>query len=226
MPVESATEVFVGPRTRTRSTPGRVVKASITSSGRGEVTRMSTSPIVSFLRRIDPARFKRRTEASEASRRSISRATGRIFPRRRRPSAVRLTWMLARMFASVFSPNPGRSRIRPAFAAASRSSTVLTPSSRERAIAFFGPIPGTRVRCCAPSGSSSRRAARYPRSPVSTISWIFSAMARPTPGISSSSPRRATSAIRSGRPSTAIAARRYACGLNRTPLISRRVATS
>ena len=159
-PVASTTEVFVVPRARTRVTPGRVEKTSITSSGRVDVARMSRSPIVSFMRRIEPARLTCRTEASPASRSSISRATGRIYPSRCRFFAVRLIAIPARMFCSVFSPNPGRSRIRPAFAAASRSSTDRMPSSRESTAAFFGPIPSIRVSSCTPTGSSRRRDAK------------------------------------------------------------------
>ena len=49
------TEVLVSPRAMTSSTPGRATNRSITGTGSSDATRMSMSPIVSAMRRSDPA---------------------------------------------------------------------------------------------------------------------------------------------------------------------------
>ncbi len=60
--------------------------------------------------------------------------------------------------------------MRPAFAAASTSSTELTWSSSQIRFAFLGPRPGRRISSISERGISARSSSRKPSVPVSTIS--------------------------------------------------------
>jgi hypothetical protein len=89
--------------------------------------------------------------------------------------------MALRMFSSVFSPMPGRSRSSLRSIAAARSSTLAIPSSSWSRTAVLGPTPGTLVRATNPGGNRARNSSSLAIDPVSTSSRILDAVLFPTP---------------------------------------------
>jgi hypothetical protein len=177
----------VVPFEMTRLTRGMETKSSAISSGLTEETRTSRSPMVSFLRRADPAGSTLRTASDLDMWEMIWSMTGRIPPRRKRSCLIRWASMLFRMFSSVFGPNPFRTRSFPALTASSRPSMETTPSSSWSLSAVFGPTPSSSIRSRTPWGRASLRSSSWLLSPVLRTSSMTAAMLLPTPGISTSS---------------------------------------
>jgi len=209
------TLVFVGPKSMVSPTRSHSVSARPTASPSSLAASTSTSPMVGFQRRSDPPTSARSTASWRRTNSLTASPTGRASPSSSRSWASRANATPERMFCSVFSPNPDTSRISPASAAASRSSSVWTPSSSYSVPTVFGPTPSTAVSSSTSTGSFSRSASSSSISPVSKYSTIFDAMDSPTPFIrcTASTSSLARSSTGSGWFLTLSAARRYVFGL-------------
>ena len=117
------------PASMTSSASSQSAKSSTTVWGSSLPTSTSTSPMVSFQRRSDPASSMRSTASWRRNAPTTRSPRGRASPSRSRWLAWRASGMPSRMFCSVFAPKPLTAWISPALAALSRSSRVLMPSS-------------------------------------------------------------------------------------------------
>ena len=85
--------------------------------------------------------------------------------------------------ASDFSPMPGSVRNLPVCAADSSNSMFVMPACFQNIAAFFGPRSCTLSNSISPGGTSFSNFCRKSNLPVVSNSWIFSAIASPTPGM-------------------------------------------
>ena len=156
MPASSTTLDRVGPLASTCFTFPKVVKTSITGSGVVLVTRISISPIDSFIRRRLPATLACVTSFTPRSVATSSCACGRTWPIGSRSLVRRNNAMPFRMFCSVRSPIRGSLRTFPALQACSSSSMVLMPRRSYSIMAVLGPTSGTDISVVMPGGREAR----------------------------------------------------------------------
>ncbi|SCF69144.1 hypothetical protein GA0115256_11198 [Streptomyces sp. DconLS] len=109
------------------------------------------------------------------------------------------------MLSCVFSPNPLRSASRSASIAAASSLTEEMCRSSYSRSAFFGPSVGMVINSRTPAGILARRSSTAAIFPVRRYSTTFSAIDRPTFGISRS-PFSSSFETSAGYPPTARAA--------------------
>ncbi|MFK4599929.1 hypothetical protein RKD30_006596 [Streptomyces pristinaespiralis] len=173
---------------------------------RRAATRMSTSPMVSFIRRRDPA-YEHRTQPrmSESSATSCSATSMAALTRIRPSPAFCSTELPCRRLLSVRSPKPFRSRSRSLWIASSNWSTEATSSSSYRTMALRGPSPGIMISSRTPAGTDARASSTTDIRPVRRYSTILSATDLPTFGISRS-PLASSFETSVGKPPTARAA--------------------
>ena len=178
----------MSPLPKTRSTPLRLMKASITAFESLAATRISRSPTVERMRRRLPAGWASTTPFTLFNTLIISCASGYALPNGKRPERRESEAIPSRIAVSDFAPMPGMSRNLPAFAAASNSVSVLMLSVFQINAIFFGPSEGTCSQPAKLSGTSFFNFSRNSSLPVLSNSSIFSAMALPTPGMSANFP--------------------------------------
>ena len=172
----------------TSVTSGSAANAAISGPGSGAAARMSMSPMVSRIRRSDPAYVQRWQPATAEIAATISSARPAATSMSARPSPPRVSSMPWRRFSSVLGPKPRRPASRPSSSAATSSSTEAMPRSWYRTHGLLG-ARGRGSRSAPARRRGSSRAASPPRRSTRCVkySWIFSAMDAPTPGIFCSS---------------------------------------
>ncbi len=123
------TEVLVGPLAMTSVTYGSEVRAAVSGAESSAAASTSTSPMVSRIRRSDPAYAHRvQPTAVSAARTSSASAVATSIPTR--PPAARRSSIPWRIRSALRSPNPATSCRRSARIASASSSTEPMPSSR------------------------------------------------------------------------------------------------
>ena len=181
------TDDFVSPCAITFTTSGIAMKKSITGFGSFETARISTSPIVSFRRRAEPAIVTRRTFSFRSCNRfSISRISAISNPSTNRPPEDFAKPMLFQniflfFFAKSFELRD-LSRFRRRFKLGDGANIQFLVQRLDR----FRSEPSIRDNPSRSTGVFRSRPSKYFTWPVLTSSSIFSAMEMPTPGISSS----------------------------------------
>lgn len=119
----------------------------------GATARMSMSPIVSFIRRSEPA-WATRSAVSDAITCSASAMATPMCTLR--PDCSSCSTPLARL-ARVLGPSPLTPARRPAAMASPSAAGESMPKSSNSMMAVFGPSDGTRVSRRTPSGTRPRR---------------------------------------------------------------------
>ena len=159
-------EVFASPLAITSAASGSSRNAAISAAGSAAAARMSTSPMVSRIRRSEPAYAHRVQPGTPDSLAMSSMARSIAVSIRIRPADLRISSMPRSRFSSDLGPKPGRPSSRPAAIAASSSSMESMPRSVYRTMARFGPSPATPVSRRTPSGTRARIASSWRMWPV------------------------------------------------------------
>ena len=141
MPFFSRTDAFVSPHTITDPTSASVVKSSHTSFGSLVATKKSKSCTTSLARRNDPATATKETSGCSRKVSRISETKGVTEPSKNESANFSFKAIASRIAAWVLAPKPGKPATFPTSHAALRSETPPTPSSRCKALTFFGPNP-------------------------------------------------------------------------------------
>ena len=161
MPSAVRIEVLASPLAITSAASGSSRNADISAGGSAATARMSTSPIVSRIRRSDPAYVHRLHPGTADSLVTSSAARPMAVSIRTRPADLRISSMPRSRFSPDLGPNPGSPSRRPAAIDAASSSTESMPRSVYRLMARLGPSPGTSVSRRTPAGTLARRASSW-----------------------------------------------------------------
>ena len=174
------------------SSEGILSSAPISAAGSSAVAMMSMSLTESVMRRAEPAISTLSEAGCARSASTIVSATVSAFESSVRTcvSGTSADASPARIASSTFAPKPLSSRICSFSAAARRASSESTPSSSKSRLAFFGPMPGSRVISTSPAGNFARSLTAAGMSPSVASAWIFSWRVLPIPGISVARPSR------------------------------------